>query len=235
MKAIILAGGKGTRLQPLTLTTPKPLISVGNKTLIEQVFNIASRLGIKEFYISVSYLADKIMDYFGDGSDFGLKINYLIEESPMGTAGALILLKRQGEIFKEDFLTVNADNLFDLDAASWFDFHKENKSAATIALTEVEDPSQFGVADLDSHLIKEFVEKPKKEEAPSRFINSGYYLLSPEVFDYVDEQTDFLMFEKDIFPKLAKEKKLSGFKDEGLWFDTGTWERYEEVKSNWPY
>ena len=232
MKAIILVGGKGTRLRPLTYTTPKPLIDVQGKTLTEHVFDILKKHGVDEVLLSTSYMADKIKDYFSQARDFGVKIDYLVEPEPMGTAGPLKILKNIGCVPTEDFIMVNGDNLFALDLGSMVKFHQEHPGLATIALTKVEDPSAYGVADFRDNKIFNFVEKPAKEEAPSNLINSGYYVLSPEVFDYLPNQ-DFIMMEKDIFPVLAKAGLLYGFRGDGQWFDTGTHERYREVQDKW--
>ena len=228
MKAIILSGGLGTRLRPLTYEIPKALIPVQGKTLTEHVIDVLKKLEINEIILSIGYLSEKIEEYFGDGSKFNLNISYAIEKQAMGTAGPLMLLPK----INETFVMVNGDNLFNLDFKKMLQLHKKNKATATIALTKVEDPSHFGVAKLQEDKILEFIEKPKKEEAPSNWINSGYYILEPEVFDIAKEK-DFAMMEKDIFPKLAKDGKLFGYRDNGQWFDTGTFESYERVKKEW--
>ncbi|MBW2981142.1 nucleotidyltransferase family protein [Candidatus Woesearchaeota archaeon] len=228
MKGIILAGGEGTRLRPLTYNLPKALIQVQGKTLTEHVIDVLKKLDIDEVVLSIGYMADKIKEYFGDGSKFNLKITYAVEKEPMGTAGPLILLPK----IDETFVMANGDNLFGLDFKKMLEQHKNSKATATIALTKVEDPSKFGAARLEGEKILEFIEKPKKDEAPSNYINSGYYILEPEVFDIVKGK-DFAMMEKDVFPKLAKEGKLFGYKDNGQWFDTGTPENYEKVKKEW--
>jgi len=227
-KAIILAGGEGTRLRPLTYKTPKPLIPLHRKALTEHVLDILKRFGVKEIILSVCYMADKVKSYFGDGSKFKVKIDYMKEEKPMGTAGPLILMDK----LDDTFIMINGDNLFNLDLRKMYKVHSKNKAIGTIALTQVEDVSSFGVARLKGEKILEFVEKPKKEEAPSNFINSGYYILEPDVFDIVKGKK-FAMMEKDVFPLLAKEGKLFGYKDKGQWFDTGTFEDYEKVKKGW--
>ena len=231
--AIILAGGLGTRLRPLTYTTPKHLLPVQNKVLVEHILDILKKNSVTEVVLSLQYMADKVKAYFGDGKKLGVNISYLVEKEPMGTAGPLILLKRTGKMFAEDFYMVNGDNLFNLNLRKMIAVHHKNKALGTIALTETEDVSRFGVVELQGDRILRFVEKPKPEEAPSHLINSGYYLLSPKVLDYVDETKTFLMMEKDIFPVLAKEGKLFGYPDKGQWFDTGTFEQYEEVKKSW--
>jgi len=230
--AIILAGGLGTRLRPLTDETPKPLIDVQGKPLSEHVLDFLKKFGVKQVYFSVSYKSEKIMEYFKDGRDFGLKIDYLIEKEAMGTAGPLLLLRSQGKMPKNDFVMINGDNLFDLDLEKQYHMHKANNAVVTIALTFVEDPSAFGVVSLQGNHILQFVEKPKKEDAPSNYINSGYYILSPSVFDYLPGK-NFAMVERDVFPKVAEDGKLLGYKDPGQWFDTGTLEQLEKVRKEW--
>src|SRR3989344_943177 len=232
MKAILLAGGVGTRLQPLTNTIPKPLIPIDDKNLTEHVFAILKKHGVEEIILSLGYMADTIQDYFRDGARHGVKISYLKEDKLMGTAGPLMLLKKMGKEIKEDFFVMNADNLFSLDTRKWLDFHSAHNGVATIALHEVEDPTTYGVVALEGNRIVQFVEKPKIEEAPSRLINSGYYILSHKIFDFIPV-SDYAMMEKDIFPKLAELGFLYGYKGEGQWFDTGTHERYEKVKKEW--
>lgn len=232
MLAIILAGGEGTRLRPLTYEIPKALIPVQGRSLTEHVLDIYRNAGVTEFYLSVSYLADQMTVYFGDGGKLGYEIEYLREEKPMGTAGPLLLLRQGKKIPAQDFFMCNGDNLFALNLAEMVRLHKKNKAVATIALTKVQDPTQFGIAKLSGDRILEFVEKPALADAPSRYASSGYYVLSPEIFNYLPEK-EFCMVEKDIWPVLAKEGKLFGYKSDAQWFDTGTPERYEQVQKEW--
>jgi len=226
--AVIIAGGEGVRLRPLTLHTPKALIDINGKTLTEHVLDILARYKVGNVVLGLGYLAGNVRDYFGDGSRFNFNISYTVEEKPMGTAGPLILLPKFGSAF----FMINGDNLFDLDLGDMYQFHKKNNATATIALTSVEDTSQFGVVAMDGYKILKFVEKPKREEAPSNLISSGYYILEPEVCDMVKGK-DFAMLERDVFPKLAGEGKLFGYRCDGLWFDTGTFERLEDVRKYW--
>ncbi|MFA6254704.1 MAG: NDP-sugar synthase [Patescibacteria group bacterium] len=232
MKAIILAGGEGTRLRPLTYEIPKALIPIQGKTLTEQVFAIYQKVGVTEIYLSVAYLADKMIEYFGDGSKFGLKIEYLEEHERMGTAGPLLILRQQNKIPAKDFFMSNGDNLFALDLKQMIKFHKKNQAIATIALTEVTDPTQFGIAMLAGDKILQFIEKPSKELAPSNYASSGYYLLSPEVFNYLPDK-NFAMVETDLWPAIAKAGGLFGFKSSAQWFDTGTPQRHQQVEKEW--
>jgi len=233
MKAIILAGGEGTRLRPLTLTIPKPLIPIDQKNLTEHIFEILKSAGVTEVILSIGHLAEKIKNYFDANPPQNLKIEYLVEPKPMGTAGPLILLKRRNYIFTEDFIVVNGDNLFSLDFSQMINFHQKNHSVATLGLTKVDDVSNYGVVEIKNGKIKQFVEKPSPDQAPSNLINSGYYIFSPEIFDFIDEQADFLMLEKNIFPAIAQAGELGGFIGQGQWFDTGTPDRYECVKAAW--
>ncbi len=233
MKAIILAGGKGTRLRPLTTDIPKALISVQGRTLTEHVFDIYKRAGVTEVILSVCYLADQVIDRYGDGKQFGCTIEYLEENPERGTAGPLLMLKEQDALVAEDFFMSNGDNLFAIDLKELLAAHQKNKAVATIALSKVDDPSRYGVARRAGEKILEFVEKPKKEDAPSNYISSGYYVLSPQIFDYIDTSKDFMMLERDVWPVLAREGKLFGFTSDAQWFDTGTPESYQQVEQEW--
>ena len=230
-KALILAGGKGTRLRPLTLKTPKGLIDVQGKTLTEWLFELLKKYGIRDVVLSVGYLADNIRDYFTDGSRFGMNIDYVEEnpDKPLGTGGPLRLAK---DLLKDSFIVSNGDELKCINIPRMFRLHKRKKALVTIALTSVDDPSQYGVARLDGSRILEFVEKPKKSEAPSNFINSGFYIIEPEVIEMIPPGK-FCMLEKDVFPKLAREGRLRGFPFSGQWMDTGTMERLEKARKNW--
>ena len=232
MMAVILAGGEGTRLRPLTYKIPKALIPIQGKTLTEQVFAIYKKVGVTDIYLSVAYLADRIKEYFGDGGNFGFEIKYLEEKKRMGTAGPLLLLKSQGRIPQEHFFMSNGDNLFALDLKEMLEFHTRNDAVATIALTQVKDPTHFGIAKPEGEKILAFIEKPTIEEAPSLYASSGYYILSPAAFNYLPNQ-DFAMMENDIWPAIAKDGKLFGFKSEAQWFDTGTPQRHQQVEKEW--
>ena len=227
-KAVILAGGKGTRLKPLTDSLPKALLDVHGRTLTEHLFDLLKKYGIREVILSVGYLKEKIKEYFGDGSKFGMSISYVEEDEPLGTAGPLKLAK---DLLTESFIVSNGDELKKINIPRMFRLHKRKNALATIALTTVNDPSQYGVARLSGSQILEFVEKPKKEEAPSNLINAGFYILEPEVIDLIPK--GFAMLEKDVFPQLARQGKLRGFPFGSQWFDTGNMERYENAKKKW--
>lgn len=232
MRAIILAGGEGTRLRPLTNTIPKSLIPVQGKTLTEHVFDIYKKIGVTDYFLSVCYMADKIKEYFGDGSEFGCTITYIEEQKRRGTAGPLLILRQQGKVLTKDFHMCNSDNLFALDLNEMLEIHKSNNAVATIALTEVEDPTRGGVARLEGNRIIEFVERPTLENAPSHWLSSGFYILSPEIFNYIPDE-EFVMLEQLVWPAVAKAGKLYGYTSTAQWFDTGTPQRYAQVEAEW--
>ena len=199
-KAVILAGGQGTRLRPLTLTIPKALVEIHGRTLTEHILDLLKKYSVEEVYLSIGYLKDKIIDYFADGKRFGIRIHYIEENEPLGTAGPL---KTAKDFFKESFIVSNGDELKKIQIDKMFELHKKENALVTIALLSVEDPSHYGVARLHKNKILEFVEKPKKENAPSNLINAGFYIIEPSVLDLIPD--GFSMLEKDIFPKLARE------------------------------
>ncbi|TSC91666.1 MAG: mannose-1-phosphate guanylyltransferase, partial [Candidatus Berkelbacteria bacterium Licking1014_96] len=207
----------------------KPLIPVKGKPMMEHTLDLLRKHDIRNVYISVGYKAKQIMDYFGDGSRYGMKFEYLVEKKPLGTAGPIKMLK--GKINKP-FMLVWCDILAEIDLNDYINFHFLNNGLATIALTTVEDPSRFGVAVMKGSKILKFVEKPKFGEEPSNLINSGIVILNLEVFNYLPRKAH-IMIEKDIYPKLAAAGRLIGYPFEGQWFDTGTYEAYEEVLKKW--
>ena len=226
--AVILAGGEGTRMQPITFEVPKPLVTVHDRTLLEHLFDLFKKHGIKDVILLTGYKGHKIKEALGNGKKIGVNITYVEESKPMGTAGPLKLAKH---LLNDTFVVSNSDELKELDLMDMYLSHKKNKAVATIALTTVEDPSAYGVAKLQGDKIMGFIEKPKKEDAPSKFINSGLYIFEPEVIDYIPK--GFAMLEKDVFPRLAEEGKLYGYPFSGQWLNTGTLELYEKAIKEW--
>jgi len=227
-KAIILAGGKGTRLRPITYEIPKALIPIHNKTITEHLFDLLKRYDIRQVVMSVGYMKEKIKSYFENGARFGVKIDYVEETKALGTAGPVRMCKH---LLDDTFIVSNGDELKNINIEAMYQMHKNNNALATIALTTVDDPSVYGVAKLSGSKILEFVEKPKKGDAPSNLINAGFYILEPKVIDYIPKGR--AMFESDVFPKLAKEGKLFGYPFSGQWFDTGNIKRYERAIKDW--
>ncbi|MBI4894873.1 MAG: NTP transferase domain-containing protein [Candidatus Aenigmarchaeota archaeon] len=226
-KAIILCGGKGTRFRPITYEIPKALIPVHGKPIISHILDLFKKYQIMEIYLSVGYLKDRVKERFGDGSKLGFSIKYVEEDEPLGTAGFLRLVSD----IDSDFIVSNGDELKDINIEEMYKIHRENNALVTIALTTVSDPSAYGVAKLDGNKILDFVEKPKKGEEPSNLINAGFYIISPEVMKMIPK--GFAMFEKDVFPKIAKMGRLYGYMFGGQWFDIGTPERYEIALKKW--
>ena len=226
--AVILAGGIGKRMMPLTLEMPKPLITIHDKTLLEHLFDLFKKYKIKNIILSIGYKRDKIKETIGNGKRFGVNVTYVEETKPLGTAGPL---RKAKPYLNETFIVSNSDELKDFDLMDMYKFHKDNNSIATIALATIEDPSQYGVARLQGTKIIEFIEKPKKENAPSNLINSGIYIFEPEVLNYI--KPGYAMLETDVFPKLAKEGKLQGYAFSGQWLNTGTLEHYEKAIKEW--
>ncbi|MBS3137461.1 nucleotidyltransferase family protein [Candidatus Woesearchaeota archaeon] len=227
---LILAGGKGTRLKPITHEIPKPLVPLQGKPIIEYTMELFKKFGIKDVLLSIGYKGDKIKDYYGNGKRHDLNIIYLEEDKPLGTGGPLKLAK---QYLTDTFVMCNADELKSIDLEEMYYFHKKNNAVVTIALTTVKDPSAYGVARLEGSKILEFIEKPKKEDAPSNLINSGLYIMEPEVLKYLPENQETVSIEKDVFPRLAQAGKLYGYPFSGQWFDTGTLERYEKAIAEW--
>tara|TARA_Y100000310_G_C20603926_1_gene774491 strand:- start:500 stop:1336 length:837 start_codon:yes stop_codon:yes gene_type:complete len=227
-KAVILAGGRGTRLHPLTLKIPKGLVEIQGKTVTEHLFDLLKKYGVRDAVLSIGYLRQQFKDYFEDGSKFGMQLDYIEEKEALGTAGPLLLYKDK---LTDTFICSNGDELKNINIARMYRLHKRKHALATLALTSVEDPSQYGVARMDGTRILEFVEKPKKSEAPSNLINSGFYIIEPEVIDMIPK--GFSMLEKDVFPKLAASGDLRGFVFSGQWMDAGTHERLAYARKEW--
>lgn len=233
-KGVILAGGKGTRLHPITLEIPKPLLPIRKKPIINYLVDLFIEQGIKD----ISVVIDKSFKeefswwqkryYPSTGSGRGPKIKFLKEEKPLGTFGGLWYLKEW--IKNSPFFFTNGDELKKIDLEKMAQFHQKLPVLGTIALVKVPNPQDYGVVTCQKGFVQNFLEKPKNP--PSHYINSGLYLFSPEIFKS-HPGPKFTMVETDIFPKLAKEKKLAGFKFKGSWTDCGTFVRYENAIKNW--
>jgi mannose-1-phosphate guanylyltransferase len=228
-KAFILAGGKGTRLRPITYEIPKPLIPLQGKPILEHVIDLMRMYDVRDIILSIGYLGEKIKEYFHDEKRLGVKISFVEEEEELGTGGPLRLAK---EYLKDTFVMVNGDNLINIDLYKMYQAHCENRATATIALTTIDDPSSYGVAVLEGNKIVKFIEKPKKELTPSKLINTGLYILEPSVVNMVPAG-GFSLIEKDVFPRIAEKGELYGYLFSGQWFDTGTPERYERALREW--
>jgi mannose-1-phosphate guanylyltransferase len=226
--ALILSGGEGTRLRPITYEIPKSLVPVHGKPLIEHLFDLLKKYGVNDVILSVGHMKEKITNEKDNWSRLGLNISFVEEQKPLGTGGPLRLAKDK---LTKTFIVSNGDELKNINIMDMYESHKKNRALTTIALTTVSDPSQYGVARLEGNRIVEFVEKPKKGKAPSNLINAGFYILEPEVVEMIPKGKCSL--EKQIFPKLAKMGRLFGFPFSGQWFDTGNLERYERALKEW--
>jgi mannose-1-phosphate guanylyltransferase len=225
MEAIILAGGFGTRLRPLTYTRAKSLLPILNKPMISYVLESLPK-EVDKVILAVNYRKDQIEKYFKE-TDFGKDIIVNDEPTPLGTGGAT---KFAEEHITGRFFVLNSDIICSLNLSDMMKFHMENNAVSTISLWPVENVSEFGVADVkDDGNIVGFVEKPKPEDAPSNFINAGAYLLEPEVLDYIE--TDHLVsIEKEIFPQIIRDTgRFFGFKFHGYWMDIGRISSYIDV------
>ncbi len=229
-KAVILAGGEGTRLRPFTYEIAKPLLPIKGKPMVQYILDLLKSHGVDEIYLSIGYKGEQIQEYFGNGARFGLNIKYIKERSPLGTAGPLRLAKKY---LDDSFFLIWADCISKIDLTDFAHFHKSHDGLATIALTTVDDPSRFGVASMKGNLITGFVEKPDKKKAPTKLINSGIAIFEPEIIDKYIPKRGKAMVEKEIYPRLAAESKLFGYPFEGQWFDTGTHEAYEKAIKEW--
>ncbi len=222
MKAVILAGGKGTRLRPLTYTRVKAMVPFLNKPILEHIISKLARRGFKEVILTTNYDTRQIIDYFGDGSGLGCDFRVVNEGDPLGTAGSV--RNAMGHL-NETFAVIQGDNISDIDVGDLYRRHKKMGGLATICLMEVEDVSHFGIAEMNGDEIIRFKEKPKPEETFSNLANAGIYILEPEVLNMIP--LAFYDFSKNLFPKmLSEKKKICGVVTHDFWRDVGRPEDY---------
>jgi len=227
MKAVVMAGGEGTRLRPLTINRPKPMVPIVGRPCMEHIVNLLKRHGITEVIATLQYQPQVIQEYFGDGSELGVKMSYSIEETPLGTAGSV---RQIAAALDDTFIVISGDALTDMDLSALIDFHREQKAVATLALTRVPNPLEFGVVITDgAGRIRRFLEKPSWSEVFSDTINTGIYVLEPEVFGLM-QPNQVYDFSKEIFPKLLADRKpLFGFVPAGYWADIGSLGQYMQA------
>lgn len=221
MRAVVLVGGEGTRLRPLTLTTPKQMLPIGGRPMIERVMDWLSSHGVDEAVLSLGYRPDAFLKAYPDGECAGVRLHYAVEDSPLDTAGAIRFAALEGGV-EETFVVVNGDVITTLDVTALVQFHRDRSAEATIALTPVEDPSAFGVVPTreDGQVIA-FIEKPAREEAPTNLINAGTYVLEPSVLDRIPAGRR-VSIERETFPALVAEGRLYALGSEASWLDAGT-------------
>ena len=221
----MLVGGFGTRLRPLTLTTPKQMLPVAGRPMIEGVLAHLAAHGVDDVVLSLGYRPDAFLAAYPDARCAGVHLEYAVEPSPLDTAGAIAFAARAAGV-EERFLVVNGDVLTDLDVSALVDFHEQRGAEGTIALTRVDDPSQFGVVPTDADgRVLAFVEKPPRDEAPTDLINAGYYVLEPSVVERVPVNAR-VNIERETFPAMVADGSLFARADDAYWLDVGTPERY---------
>jgi mannose-1-phosphate guanylyltransferase / phosphomannomutase len=219
MKAVILAGGEGTRLRPLTSNQPKPMMPLVNKPMLEHIVALLALHGFDDIVVTVAFLANQIRDYFGDGSDFGVTMRYATEDSPLGTAGSV---RNASAELDDTFLVISGDVLTDIDLTSFVKAHRDASATASIALKHVENPLEFGIVITQPDgTIERFLEKPTWGQVFSDTINTGIYVLEPEVFDFIPEG-EVVDFSSDVFPALLERGlTMHGHVADGYWEDVG--------------
>jgi mannose-1-phosphate guanylyltransferase len=227
VEAVILVGGLGTRLRPLTYNTPKSLVPVLNRPFLEYVLCRLKEHGVDEVILALSNLAPPIEACFGDGASLGLKISYVHEKAPLGTAGAI---KNASEMVSDTFFVLNGDIFSDLDFSAMLDFHRRHKALATIALTPVDNPTAYGLVETNCEgRVTRFLEKPKSEEVTTNMINAGTYILEPEVLDMIPAGVECSV-ERQTFPAmLAAGDAVYAFPSTGYWIDIGNPEKYTQL------
>jgi mannose-1-phosphate guanylyltransferase / phosphomannomutase len=229
MRAVLMAGGSGTRLRPLTCDMPKPMVPILNRPIAEHIINLLKRHDITEIIATLHYLPDVMRGYFHDGKEFGVQMTYAIEEDqPLGTAGCV---KNIAELLNSTFLVISGDSVTDLNLTEAIKFHKKKKSKATLILTRVPNPVEFGVVITDKNgRIVRFLEKPSTSEIFSDTVNTGTYILEPEVLKYLPEKEE-KDFSKDLFPQLlANGEPMYGYIADNYWCDVGHLDAYREAQ-----
>ncbi len=231
MKAFILAAGYGKRLEPLTKAVPKPMVPVANKPVMQYNIELLRKYGIRDIIANIHYFPEQIENYFGDGSGQGVNLSYSYEEELLGTAGGV---KRMSQLTKMDgtFIVISSDTLTDINISRMLAYHKKKKALATIALTPVDDVTQFGVVAIDENeRITAFQEKPTVGEAKSNLVNSGVYIFEPEILEMISPK--MRDFGKDLFPRLVLERApFYGYRMIEYWNDVGGIEKLKSANSD---
>lgn len=224
MKAVILVGGEGTRLRPLTCNTTKAMVPILNIPFLEYVLRYLKGHGIKDVILAISYLPDHIRDQLGDGSKLGVKLSYIVEKEPLGTGGAI---KNAEAYLDEPFFVLNGDVLTGIDLAAMMKLHRKIKPRVSIALTPVDNPTIYGVVETDHEdMVECFIEKPGLDEVTTNMINAGIYIIDPQVLEDIPPSTPS-MVERHLFPHLLeKGEPILGYPSDSYWIDIGTPEKY---------
>ena len=223
MQALILAGGEGTRLRPLTSTMPKPVVPLAGQPFITHMLDWLRRHGVQDVIMSCGFLADGVRDVLGDGAGLGLRLRYLEEPKPLGTGGAL---KFAQDMLEERFFMLNGDVLTDIDLTAQLHQHERSGAQATLALIAVDDPSSYGLVRRNDDLsVREFLEKPSVDQIDTNLVNAGAYILQRSVLDIMAPAGTKISIEREVFPRLVGQG-LYGYEASGYWLDIGTPDRY---------
>jgi len=227
-KAVILVGGEATRLRPLTCNTPKIMVPVLNRPFFEHLVAYLKKHKIIDIVLAVGKSPGQVRDYFGDGGMFGVRLSYSIEDSPLGTAGAV---KNAEKFLDDSFIVLNGDIFTDIDLSVMMRLHRENKAVVSLALTPVEDPTVYGVVETDGEgRVRRLVEKPSRDKVTTNMINAGIYVLEPDILSYI-APNKFSMFERDVFPPLLeKGQVVYGYPFQDYWIDIGTPDKYLKLQ-----
>src|SRR6266498_71262 len=231
MKAVVMAGGEGTRLRPMTSSQPKPLLPVVNKPIMEHVLRLLKRHGFTDTVVTVQFLASLVRNYFGDGEDLEMSLQYATEETPLGTAGSV----KNAETALRDgtLMVISGDALTDIDLTDLMKFHHDRGALVTVCLTRVPNPLEFGITIVgDDGKVERFLEKPTWGQVFSDTVNTGIYVMEPEVFDHVPAG-EMVDWSSQVFPNLlAAGEPIYGYIAEGYWEDVGTHESYLKAQAD---
>ena len=228
MRAVVLVGGFGTRLRPLTFTTPKPMLPVGHRPIIENLVTMLSSAGVDEVVLALGFKPEPFMAAFPDGTCAGVSLHYAVEPEPLDTGGAIRFAADHAGI-DETFVVVNGDVLTDLDVSRLVAFHRDKGAEATLHLTPVDDPSAYGVVDLaDDGRVRRFVEKPAPGTAPSNLINAGTYVFEPSVLARIPTGRK-VSIERETFPTIVDDGGLYALSTDDYWIDTGRPDTYRQA------
>ena len=230
MKAVILSGGKATRLRPLTCNTPKIMVPVLNRPFLAHLVDYLKRHQVTDLILAMGEVPEQVRAYLGVGGGLGVEIAYSSEQSPLGTAGAV---KNTEELLRETFVVFNGDIFTDIDLTGMIEWHRRKGAIATIALTPVDDPTVYGVVETDAKdRVRRFTEKPSRDEVTTNMINAGIYVLEPSILTCIRPGV-FTMFERDVFPLLLERgEAIYGFASRDYWIDIGTPESYFKLNED---
>jgi mannose-1-phosphate guanylyltransferase / phosphomannomutase len=231
VKAVVMAGGEGTRLRPMTASMPKPLLPVVNRPIMEHVLRLLRKHGMTEVVVTVQFLASLVRNYFGDGEELGMQLQYATEEEPLGTAGSV---KNAEDALNDDtFLVISGDALTDIDLSKLVAYHRDRDALVTVCLTRVPDPLEFGITIIgDDGRVQRFLEKPTWGQVFSDTVNTGIYVMEPEIFEYV-KSGEAVDWSGDVFPRLIEEgRPVYGYVADGYWEDVGTLDSYHKAQAD---